>query len=207
MAFRGGRGGMQNEDSSGGTFRGAGRGGGGRGDTFDQRSQSNDYNSPANDGGGNSYRGGRGSSNDYDNRYNDGPPSHGGPGGFDYRPQSNDYNARSNVGGGNSYREGRGSSNDYDNGPPFRGGRRGYNDNGSRPGGYNFGGEMDRISRPSHIPVKRSVDEIFKEDEKHKRTKVFYSLDGQTVENGPEPPTVIEKWEEADSKNGHSSIR
>ncbi|KAI6211496.1 RNA helicase [Aphelenchoides besseyi] len=155
MAFRGGRGGMQDEDSSGVAFRSAGRGGGGRGDTFDQRPQSNDYNSPANDGGGNSYREGQGSSNDYDNRYNDGSPS--------------------------------------------RGDRGGYNDNGSRPGGYNFGGEMDRIARPSHIPVERSVDEIFKEDEKHKRTKVFYSLDGQvTVKNGPEPLTVIEKWEEAE---------
>ncbi|KAI6180665.1 hypothetical protein M3Y98_00745300 [Aphelenchoides besseyi] len=155
MAFRGGRGGMQDEDSSGVAFRSAGRGGGGRGGTFDQRPQSNDYNSPANDGGGNSYREGQGSSNDYDNRYNDGSPS--------------------------------------------RGDRGGYNDNGSRPGGYNFGGEMDQISRPSHIPVERSVDEIFKEDEKHKRTKVFYSLDGQvTVGNGPEPLTVIEKWEEAE---------
>ncbi|KAI6180609.1 hypothetical protein M3Y98_00739100 [Aphelenchoides besseyi] len=366
MAFRGGRGGMQDEDSSGVTFRGAGRGGGGRGGTFDQRPQSNDYNSRANDGGGNSYRGGRGSSNDYDNRYNDSPPSRGGRGGFDHRPQSNDYNARSNDvdsgayrggrgqsndygsngnrynndnssfrggrgggndyngrsndsgngpyrggrgqynefsdrgqsndynsrandGGGNSYRGGRGSSNDYDNryndsppsrggrggfdhrpqsndynarsndvdsgayrggrgqsndygnrynndnssfrggrgggndyngrsndgggfhrggrgssndynnGPPFRGGRGGYNGNGSRPGGYNFGGEMDRMSRPSHIPVERSVDEIFKEDEKHKQTNDFYSLDGQVaVENGPEPLTVIEKWEEAE---------
>ncbi|KAI6211408.1 RNA helicase [Aphelenchoides besseyi] len=149
MAFRGGRGGMQDEDSSGVTFRGAGRGGGGRGGTFDQR------------------------------------------------PQSNDSNARSND-GGSFHRGGRGSSNDYDNSPPFRGGRRGYNDNGSRPDGYNFGGEMDRISRPSHIPVECSVDEIFKENEKHKQTNVFYSLDGQTVENGPEPPTVIEKWEEAE---------
>ncbi|KAI6180786.1 RNA helicase [Aphelenchoides besseyi] len=54
-------------------------------------------------------------------------------------------------------------------------------------------------ARPSHIPVERSVDEIFKEDEKHKQTNDFYSLDGQvTVENGPEPLTVIEKWEETE---------
>ncbi|KAI6180668.1 hypothetical protein M3Y98_00745700 [Aphelenchoides besseyi] len=135
MASRGGRGGMQDEDSSEMTFRGAGRGGGGQGDTFDQRPQSNDSNARANDGGGNSYRGGRG----------------------------------------------------------------GYNDNGSRPSGYNFGGEIDRIARPYHIFVERSVDEIFKEDEKHKRTNDFYSLDGQVaVENDLEPLTVIEKWEEAE---------
>ncbi|KAI6192608.1 Helicase ATP-binding domain-containing protein [Aphelenchoides besseyi] len=58
---------------------------------------------------------------------------------------------------------------------------------------------MDRISRSSHIPVERSVDEIFKEDEKHKQTNDFYSLDGQvTVENSPKPLTVIEKWKEAE---------
>ncbi|KAI6211533.1 hypothetical protein M3Y96_00444500 [Aphelenchoides besseyi] len=149
------------------------------------------------------FRGGRGGMQDEDSSgvtFRGAGRGGGGQGDtFDQRSQSNDYNSPANDGGGNSYREGQGSSNDYDNGPPFRGGRGGYNGNGSRPGGYNFSGEMYRIARPSHIPVERSVDEIFKEDEKHKQTKVFYSCDGQiTVKNGPEPLTVIEKWEEAE---------
>ncbi|KAI6223267.1 hypothetical protein M3Y95_00871600 [Aphelenchoides besseyi] len=173
-SYRGGRSEYESRDNYESSFR-SNRG---SSNNFDDRrgGMSNDS----------AFRGGRGGGQSADyggNRYSNENSFRGGRGGSD--------------GGGGNFRGGRGS-NDYD-GPSTRGGRGGYNDSGSRPGGYNFGGEMDRPFRPSHIPVERTVDDIYNDDEKRQQTVDFYGSDGQvTVENGPDPLTVVEKWEEAE---------